>query len=100
MRVLSKKALREFWEQKKYQDAEKPLRYWYDIVRKADWGDFSDVRNDFRTADVLQNCVIFDIGGNKYRLIAKIDYKYKIVYVRFILTHKDYDKGGWKSDCN
>jgi mRNA interferase HigB len=100
MRILSKKTLRKFWEQKKCRDAEQPLRHWYGVTKKADWNDFSDVRNDFRTADVLKNCVIFDIGGNKYRLIAKIDYKYKMVFVRFILTHKGYDKGDWKDDCD
>ncbi|MCI0490220.1 MAG: type II toxin-antitoxin system HigB family toxin [Blastocatellia bacterium] len=97
MRILSKKALREFWE--KHPDAEKPLRYWYDVTKKADWNNFSDVRRDFRSADVVGDCVVFDIGGNKYRLITKIDYKYKTVYIRFVLTHKDYDKGGWKNDC-
>jgi mRNA interferase HigB len=98
VRILSKKTLRHHWE--KRPEAENPLRYWYDVTRKASWDDFSDVRNDFRTADVFKNCTIFDIGGNKYRLIAKIDYKYKTVFVRFILTHKQYDDGGWKSDCS
>jgi len=97
MRILSKKALREFWEQ--HPDAEKPLRYWYAVTRKANWHSFSDVRNDFRTADVAGSCVVFDIGGNKYRLITKIDYRWQKVYVRVVLTPKEYDKGGWKRDC-
>jgi len=98
VRIISKKALREFWV--KHPDAEKPLRYWYSVTDKANWDNFSDVRNDFRTADVVGICVVFDIGGNKYRLITKIDYRFKKVYVRFVLAHKDYDKGGWKNDCN
>jgi mRNA interferase HigB len=98
VRILSKKALREFWE--KRPEAEKPLRYWYGVTEKASWNNFSDVRRDFNSASVVGICVVFDIGGNKYRLITKIDYKYKTVFIRFVLTHKDYDKGGWKSDCN
>jgi len=97
MRILSQRGLRDFWQ--KQPNAEKPLRYWYDVTRKASWDSFSDVRSDFRAADVVGICVVFDIGGNKYRLITKIDYKYKTVYIRFVLTHKDYDKGGWKNDC-
>lgn len=69
MRILSKKTLKEFWQ--KHPDAEYPLRYWYDVTRKADWDNFSDVRQNFRTADVVGICVVFNIGGNKYRLITK-----------------------------
>ena len=97
MRVITKRRLREFWQ--KHKDAEKPLRYWYGVTSKADWNDFSDVREDFRTADVVGICTVFDIGGNKYRLIVKINYRIKRVYIRFVLTHKEYDKGGWKDDC-
>jgi mRNA interferase HigB len=98
MRILSKRALREFWQSD--QNAERPLRYWYSVTEKASWSNFSDVRNDFRTADVFRSCTVFDVGGNKYRLIAKIDYRFKTVFVRAVMPHKDYDKGAWKDDCN
>ena len=98
MRIISKKALRDFWQRD--TAAETPLRYWYSITEKADWADFPGVRNTFRAADRMCDCVVFDVGGNKYRIIAKIDYKYKIVFIRFVLTHREYDENKWKDDCN
>ena len=97
MRIISKRRLREFWREN--PSAEKPLLSWFEIVKKADWNSFSDVREDFRHADIFRDCVIFDIGGNKFRLIAKVRYQKKKVYVRFVLTHFDYDKNLWKEDC-
>ena len=98
MRIISKKKLREFWG--KYQDAKKPLLEWYDITEQASWRSFADVRNTFRHADLYCDCVIFDIKGNDYRLIAIILYQAQRVYVRHVLTHKAYDKGVWKDDCS
>ncbi len=97
MRVISKRALREFWKNEPI--AKKPLEDWYRSVVKTDWETFADVRKTFRRADVFRDCVIFDIGGNKYRLIAKIRYQRKKVFVRFVMSHFDYDKDNWKSDC-
>lgn len=97
MRIISKRRLREFWREN--PSAEKPLLSWFEIVKKADWNSFSDVREDFRSADIYRDCVIFDIGGNKFRLIAKIRYQKKRVYIRFVLTHFEYDKNLWKEDC-
>lgn len=97
MHIISKRKLREFWEI--YPKAKEPLLSWYETVKKTDWGNFSEVRDSFRHADVYRDCVIFDIGGNKYRLITKIRYQKKRVYVRFVLTHFDYDKDFWKKDC-
>jgi mRNA interferase HigB len=97
MRIISKRLLREFWQTT--PSAEQPLLSWYETVKKADWNSFSDIRNDFRHADIFQDCVIFDIGGNKFRLITRIRYQKKKVYVRFVLSHKDYDKNIWKDDC-
>lgn len=90
MRIISKRRLREFW--RKFPEAEQPLLSWYETVKKADWGNFSEVRDLFRHADVYRDCVIFDVGGNKFRLITRIRYKIKKVYIRFVLTHSDYDK--------
>ena len=97
MRIISKRRLREFWRE--FPGAEQPLSSWYETVKKIEWNNFSDVRDAFRHADIYRDCVIFDIGGNKFRLITKIRYKKKRVYIRFVLTHSDYDKDLWKDDC-
>jgi len=97
MRIISKRQLREFWVLN--PGAEKPLLQWFDVVRKANWDNFADVRDSYRHADIYRNCVIFDIGGNKYRLITKIRYSKKRVYIRFVLTHRQYDKNIWMEDC-
>jgi mRNA interferase HigB len=98
MRIISKSKLREFW--KAHPDAEKPLKDWYRLVGRADWQHFADVRETYRHADAYCDCVIFDIKGNDYRLIAVALYPIRRVYVRYVLTHKEYDKDKWKDDCN
>ena len=75
------------------------MREWIQVVRLADWNSFAEVRNTFNHADVYGNCTIFDVGGNKYRVIGKIAYKIKVVFIRNVLTHIEYDEGKWKSDC-
>lgn len=91
MRILTKKRLREYWAT--HSQAEQPLKRWHDYVRKAAWASPDDVKQDYRTADILPgNCVVFNIGGNNYRLIVKIEYQFGDVYVRFIGTHADYDR--------
>lgn len=90
MRVISKKTLREFWS--KHSDSEQPLRAWYAKTKFAAWKTSSDIKNDYRNASfVANNRVIFNIKGNKYRLVATINYDFSIVYIRFVGTHKDYD---------
>jgi mRNA interferase HigB len=91
MRIIAVSTLRDFWV--KHRDAEQPLRAWVHVVRGADWAKPTDVKAMFRSADILANGrAIFDIGGNKYRLICAIHYRGKRIYVRFVGTHKDYDK--------
>jgi mRNA interferase HigB len=97
LRVISKKALRIFWQ--RYPEAEHPLKSWYKIARKSNWDNLVDVRKDFSHADPVGRFVAFNVGGNKYRLITKINFRRQIVYIRFILTHKEYSKEGWKDDC-
>lgn len=97
MKIITKRRLEEFWLT--HTTAEKSLLGWYELVKKANWESFSDVRETFRHADIYRDCVIFDIGGNKFRLITKIRYQKKRVYIRFVLTHSDYDKDLWKEDC-
>jgi mRNA interferase HigB len=91
MRVIALKTLRDFWVQ--HTTAEQPLKSWYKFVSKADWSSPDDVKRDYSNASILEgNRVCFNIGGNKFRLIVKINYPYRIVYIRFTGTHKEYDK--------
>jgi mRNA interferase HigB len=93
MRSIAVSTLRDFWSQPGRRDAEPPLRAWAHIVRAAEWAKPTDVKLMFRSADILANDrVIFDIGGNKYRLVAAVHYRGKRVYVRFVGTHQDYDR--------
>ena len=91
MRIIAKRTLRAFWE--RHPRARGPLEAWHQEVAQADWAGPSGVKAQFRSASVLEgNRVVFNIAGNRYRLVVKINYPYRIVYVRFIGTHKDYDQ--------
>ena len=91
MRIISRRALREFWQQ--HSDAEQPLQTWYDRVKSASWKTPADVKADYRNASFLKNNrVVFNIKGNSYRLVTAIRYQPGIVYIRFIDTHAAYDK--------
>ncbi len=91
VRIIAIKTLRDFWL--KHSDAEQPIRAWYTEVKKADWQKPADVIKFYRTASILKNNkVVFNIKGNDYRLVTAINYDFKIVYIRFIGTHKEYDK--------
>jgi len=93
MRIIAVSTLREFWLRPGRIDAEQPLRTWVHIVKAADWSRPTDVKEIFRSADVIANDrVVFNIGGNKYRLVVAVHYRGKRVYVRFIGTHSDYDE--------
>jgi mRNA interferase HigB len=98
MRVISKAKLRKFWEDPGHPRAEEPLRSWYRVVLAADWRCPADVKGTYNTADLVGAKVVFDVGGNKYRLIAVIDYERHKVLVRHVLAHKEYDRGHWKKD--
>ena len=97
VRIISRRAIIEF--AKRHRAANQPLDDWYRIVKTADWHNLVEVQTTFPRADLVGNCVVFNVGGNKFRLIAKIAFRRQIVYVRFILTHKEYDKEAWKNDC-
>lgn len=94
MRVLALSALKRFWEGKAgHADAREPLLAWYRHVLKADWSGPADVKRDFGRASILRDGrVVFDIAGNRYRLVVWINFAYRVVYVRFIGTHAEYDK--------
>lgn len=96
--VISRKKLRDFCAT--HADACEPLDYWYNLVRAAEWKSFADVRATFgKSVDRYGKCYIFNIHGNHYRLIAKISKKWVKVWVRSILTHSEYTRDGWKSEC-
>jgi mRNA interferase HigB len=97
MQVISKKRLRQFWE--KHPASQAPLAEWYKVVRNARWTKFSDVRATYPSADAVGRCIVFNIGGNKYRLIVIVSENWHKVFVRFVLTHREYDEDKWKSDC-
>ena len=91
MRIIAIKTIRNFWL--KHSDAEQPLRAWFAEAKKANWKNPADITKQYRTASILKNNrVVFNIKGNDYRLVAAINYDFKIVYIRFIGTHKEYDK--------
>ena len=94
MRVISKPAILKFSE--RHRDPLVPLMNWYRIAKRADWGSLADVRSDFAHADIVGRRTVFNIHGNNYRLIARVNYKTKRVFILHILTHVGYSKGGWK----
>lgn len=91
VRIISKKTLKEFWV--KHKNSEQQLKSWYDEASKADWKTPKDIKVNYPLASFLaDNRVVFNIKGNTYRLIVKINYKYKMVWIRFVGTHAEYDK--------
>ena len=91
MRIISRKTLKEFWL--KHPQAEASLKAWFAEAEKSSWNTPQDIKNHYRSADFLKNNrVIFNISGNNYRLGVQINYHFNIAYIRFIGTHKEYDK--------
>lgn len=91
MRVIAKKILREFWEA--HEDCEQQLSAWFHEVSQSEWGGPKEIKKEYPSASFLaNNHVVFNIKGNKYRLIVKISYDYGMVWIRFIGTHAQYDK--------
>jgi len=92
MRVLAKSTLREFWKsQSRYADAVEPMSAWYAVCLRADWRNPADVRATFGSASFVKDNVVFNIAGNKYRIVANIDYKRQAMFVKFVGTHTQYD---------
>lgn len=94
MRIIALSTLKAFWKSNPtYSDAEQPTLAWYRYVTQANWVSPNDVKQDFGNASILKDGrVVFNIAGNKYRLVVWINYPYRIMYIRFIGTHKQYDK--------
>lgn len=79
-----------------YGDLESALETWYRVVKRADWKNITDVRQIYPHADAVDGYTVFNIKGNSYRLIVDIKYQWRRVFIKHVLTHKEYDRGGWK----
>ncbi len=92
MRVIAKSAIKKFWEQPAYRDAKGPLESWYEEAIKANWPSPQAIKAQYRNASICSNNrVVFNIGGNKYRLVVEIQYRAGIAWIKFIGTHAQYD---------
>lgn len=94
MKIVSNRALREFAQE--HHLAQAPLNGWRRVIEKNKFTNWSELKAAFNTADKVGDLVVFDIGGNKFRLITYIRFEKQIVYIKAVLTHSDYDKGAWK----
>jgi len=92
--VISRKRLKE--TARRHPDAETALDAWFRIAKTATWRNLAEVRSTFPNADSVDKWTVFNIKGNKYRLIAEINYRFQRLYIRHVLTHADYDKEAWK----
>ena len=92
MRIISRKTLRLFWENSQYADAEQALKAWFREASNADWASPGAIKKDFGTSSIVgNNRVVFNICGNRYRLVVKVNYPYRVIYIRFSGTHAQYD---------
>jgi mRNA interferase HigB len=100
MRVISRARLKQFWESPGHEGAEGPLRAWYTHAnnRSVAWQSWGDVKASFASASIVGDCVVFNIGGNKYRLITRIRYATRKVFVLKGMTHREYDEDEWKDE--
>jgi mRNA interferase HigB len=94
MKLISNRALREFAAT--HPDAEAPLQAWRRLIERGEYGSFSALRATFGTVDKVGERYVFNIGGNKYRLVASIAFGPRMVWVKAVLTHAEYDQGAWK----
>ena len=102
MRIITERKLREFWESADGAEKarrQRAIRTWIAIVRNAEWNNFADIRRTFNHSDVFGTCTIFDVGGNKYRIVAKSAFGIKALFIRAVLTHAEYDRKDWQPDC-
>lgn len=94
MHIITRKRLNEFAE--KYPETKSALIYWYQLVKQSDFTSFSELRLIFPSADQVGKLTVFNIGGNKVRLVTAIHYNRKKIYVRAVLTHTEYDENRWR----
>lgn len=93
MRIIAFRTLREFFEKIRYADSEPSLRAWYHDVKTAEWKSSNELKLQYKSASIVgEGRVVFNIRGNAYRLVVAIDYEFQVIFIRFIGTHKEYDK--------
>jgi mRNA interferase HigB len=91
MRIISRKRLRDYWEQ--HKEVQKALEAWYADVKNSVWHNTSEIKTIYQTASFLEdNRVVFNICGNNYRIVVRINYDYQLVYIRFVGSHTEYDR--------
>jgi mRNA interferase HigB len=94
MRIIKRGALEQFWE--KHPDSKASLESWYTVVRGAQWQTPAEMKRIYPNADLVGRRTVFNISGNKYRMIARVSYRTQRVFVLYLLTHAQYDRGAWK----
>ncbi|MBI5652306.1 MAG: type II toxin-antitoxin system HigB family toxin [Chloroflexi bacterium] len=94
MRIISRKALRQFWE--RHPDSQSALARWFKIIEHAHPRNFNELRAIFPSADQVGAWIVFNIGGNKYRLVASVHFNRGRVYIRHVMTHQEYSQENWK----
>jgi mRNA interferase HigB len=95
MRVIKRGALEQFWQ--KHPDAKASLESWYGVVRRANWRTPVEMKRIYLNADLVGRRTVFSIAGNKYRMIVRVNYDSQRIFVLYLLTHAEYDRGDWKS---
>ena len=94
MHVLTRKRLNEFAE--RYPETRTALTHWYNLAKRNDFSNFVELKTTFPSADQVSRLTVFNIGGNKVRLVAAVHYNRKKIYIRAVLTHAEYDDGKWR----
>ena len=97
MNIIAYSTIKQFI--RKHADSRAGLNTWYKVVSKAEWQNLAEVKSVYPHADLYGDCTIFNIGGNKYRLVVKIEYEIQVIFIKHIMTHATYDKDNWKKDC-
>jgi mRNA interferase HigB len=97
MRVLSLSPLREFWEREHL--SEEVLRDFHKKLSKIQPRNLSELKQTFPSVDMVGKCYVFNVGGNKYRVVTRIHFNRQMLFIRFVLTHREYDREKWKSEC-
>ncbi|WP_165233401.1 type II toxin-antitoxin system HigB family toxin [Aquisphaera insulae] len=104
MHIISRKALVDFWESRKgdARVAERDLSTWFKIASRVDWANFADLKQTFGSADQVGHCVVFDVGNNRYRLVALVKFRAGrrgTLFVRKVMDHAEYDRRTWPAEC-
>jgi mRNA interferase HigB len=97
MRIISRKALRTFWV--KHPESEEVLDDWFRKTKRVNAKSLVELRHTFPSADLVGDCVVFNVGGNNYRVVVHLDYDLQIIWIRAVLSHAEYSKEKWKADC-